>query len=40
MHYRIAIADRIARDLAAADRGETSPDYVLLGGSTIASARR
>ena len=40
MHYRIAIADRIARDLAAADRGETSADYVLLGGSAIASARR
>ena len=31
MHYRVAIADRIARDLAAADRGEASPDYVLLG---------
>ena len=30
MHYRIAIADRIARDLGAADRGEASPDYVLL----------
>ena len=32
-----AIADRIARDLAAADRGEASPDYVLLGGSTMLS---
>jgi hypothetical protein len=40
MHFRIAIADRIARDLAAADRGEASADYVLLGGSAIASARR
>ncbi|HEY6439500.1 MAG TPA: hypothetical protein VIY55_05735 [Acetobacteraceae bacterium] len=40
MHFRISIADRIARDLAAADRGEASADYVLLGGSTIASARR
>jgi hypothetical protein len=32
-HYRIGIADRIARDLAAADRGEESPDYAFLGGS-------
>jgi hypothetical protein len=31
MHYRIAVADRIARDLAAAERGEASPDYLLLG---------
>jgi hypothetical protein len=31
MHYRIAVADRIARDLAAAERGEASPDYRLLG---------
>jgi hypothetical protein len=31
MHYRIAVADRIARDLAAAERGQTSPDYRLLG---------
>ena len=40
MHYRVAIADRIARDLAAADRGETSPDYVLLDEKDLASARR
>jgi hypothetical protein len=39
-HYRLAIADRIARDLAAADRGETSPDFQVLGGSGVASARR
>jgi hypothetical protein len=30
MHYRIAVADRIAHDLAAADRGEPSADYLLL----------
>ncbi len=40
MHYRIGIADQIARDLAAADRGETSPDYVLLPISDLASALR
>jgi hypothetical protein len=31
MHYRIAVADRIARDLAAAERGQTSLDYRSLG---------
>jgi hypothetical protein len=40
MHYRIGIADRIARDLAAADRGEASPDYVLLSANDLASALR
>jgi hypothetical protein len=40
MHYRIGIADRIARDLAAADRGEASPDYVLLPTNDLASALR
>ena len=30
LHYRIAVADRLARDLAAADRGEASDDYRLL----------
>jgi hypothetical protein len=30
MHYRIGIADRVALDLAAADRGEESADYALL----------
>ena len=36
MHYRIAVADRIARDLAGANRGETSPDYLVLGGTALA----
>jgi hypothetical protein len=40
MHYRIAIADRIARDLGAANRGEASPDYVLLANDGLASALR
>jgi hypothetical protein len=40
VHYRIGIADRIAHDLAAASRGEASPDYQLLGGTGPASARR
>jgi len=39
-HYRLAIADRIVQDLAAADRGETSPDFQILGASSVASARR
>ena len=30
LHYRVGIADRIARDLAAAVRGETSDDYRIL----------
>ena len=30
-----AIADRIAHDLAAADRGEASPDYRVLGGDGV-----
>jgi hypothetical protein len=30
LHYRVAVADRLARDLAAADRGEPSADYRLL----------
>jgi hypothetical protein len=33
LHYRIGVADRIARDLVAADRGETSPDYRLMAGT-------
>jgi hypothetical protein len=40
VHYRIGIADRIAHDLAAASRGEASPDYQLLGGTSHASAQR
>ena len=39
-HYRIAIADRVARDLAAADRGEASSDYEVLGGDGVDSALR
>ncbi len=30
IHYRTGIADRLAQDLAAAGRGETSPDYTVL----------
>jgi hypothetical protein len=32
LHYRVEIADRLARDLVAADRGEASQDYRLLAG--------
>jgi hypothetical protein len=39
-HYRIGIAERIARDLAAADRGEESEDYSILDGDGRVSARR
>jgi hypothetical protein len=39
-HYRIGIADRIVRDLAAANHGEASADYEVLGGSAVASASR
>jgi hypothetical protein len=34
VHFRIGIADRIVRDLAAADRGEGSSDYQVLGRSS------
>lgn len=30
LHFTVAVADRLARDLAAASRGETSPDYRIL----------
>ena len=30
LRYRVPVGDRIARDLAAANRGEKSPDYRLL----------
>ncbi|MDR3533791.1 MAG: hypothetical protein P4L90_24920 [Rhodopila sp.] len=30
LHYRVGVADRLAHDLIAADRGDTSPDYRLL----------
>ena len=39
-HYRIAIADRIARDLAAAERGEASADYRVLEVDGVDSALR
>jgi hypothetical protein len=29
-HYRVAVADQLALDLTAADRGQTSPDYLVL----------
>ena len=29
-HYRVSVADRVARDLAEASRGEESPDYDIL----------
>jgi hypothetical protein len=29
-HYRVAVGDRVARDLAGASRGDTSPDYRVL----------
>jgi hypothetical protein len=32
VHYRAGVADRIARDLIAADHGEGSPDYLLMSG--------
>lgn len=31
-HYRVGVADRVARDLAAVGRGETGEDYEILGG--------
>jgi hypothetical protein len=40
LHFRIAIADRIARDLAAAERGEASADYRVLPPDGTESARR
>jgi len=36
-HYRTGIADRIARDLAAAARGQESADYILLDDGTSVS---
>lgn len=35
IHYRTGIADRLARDLAAAGRGEISDDYVVLAPSSF-----
>ena len=39
-HYRTGIADRIARDLAGAERGDESADYIILDADTHASAQR
>ena len=39
MHYRLAVADRVARDLATANRGAASQDYVLLDEDAIASSQ-
>jgi hypothetical protein len=39
-HTRVGIADRIVRDLAAAERGDESSDYAILDGSGRASAQR
>jgi hypothetical protein len=40
LHYRVAVADRIARDLAAAARGEASTDYRILSVVPAGSAGR
>jgi hypothetical protein len=40
LHYRVAIADRLAHDLAAADHGEASADYRVLSPEGMESARR
>jgi hypothetical protein len=40
LHYRVAIADRIVRDLGAADRGEASEDYRILSMARAGSAQR
>ncbi len=40
LHYRVGVADRIARDLAAASAGEKSDDYRLLSASAAESASR
>ncbi len=40
LHYRVAIADRIARDLLAADRGEVSADYQVLSATSGDSGGR
>jgi hypothetical protein len=40
LHTRVGIADRLARDLAAAEHGEASPDYRVLLPAGSESARR
>jgi hypothetical protein len=39
LHYRAAVADRIAGDLAAANRGAQSADYRLLSPLPESAAR-
>ena len=36
LHYRVGVADRIAHDLAAANRGEVSADYQIIVGGSVA----
>ncbi len=40
LHYRVAVADRIVRELAAADQGGVSDDYQILAASPLKSAAR
>jgi hypothetical protein len=40
LHYRVAVADRLARDLAAAVRGEASDDYRVLAPDGAAVTKR
>lgn len=40
LHYRIGIADRIARELAAAEHSTASPDYKVLATTGMPSAAR
>jgi hypothetical protein len=40
LHYRVAIADRLVHDLAAADRGEASADFRVLSWEGTESALR
>jgi hypothetical protein len=39
LHYRVAIADRIAHDLATAEHGEASADYRLLSAGPESASR-
>ena len=39
LHFRVLVADRLARDVAAAERGETSADYRVLASSQTLARR-
>jgi hypothetical protein len=39
LHFRVGIADRLARDLARASRAEPSPDYQILAPSPMSAER-